>query len=55
MELDGAGDPRAAATYRAAADWMGRQDGERFAGKAAEYHARAEELEAAPQRRKAME
>ena len=55
VELDGAGDPRAAATYRAAADWMGRQDGERFAGKAAEYHARAEELEAAPQRRRAME
>ena len=46
VELDGAGDPRAAATYRAAADWMQRQDGEQFKAKAAQYHARAAELAA---------
>ena len=46
IELDGAGDPRAEATYRAAADWMQRQDGEQFKAKAAQYHARAAELAA---------
>ena len=46
VDLDNAGDPMAAATYRAAADWMQRQDGEQFKAKAAQYHARAAELAA---------
>ena len=46
VELDNTGDPKAAATYRAAADWMQRQDGEQFKAKAAQYHARAAELAA---------
>ena len=46
MVLDNAGDPKAAATYRAAADWMQRQDGEQFKAKASQYHARAAELAA---------
>ena len=45
VELDNADDPRAVSTYRAAADWMQRQD-EQFAAKAAQYHARASELAA---------